>query len=161
MTEQFFHQPPFGVETIKSILPHRYPFLLVDRVLTLGHRDMTGYKNISVGEPVFEGHFPGHAVYPGVLQIESLAQLGAVWVLNQPENAGRIVYLMSVTNVKFRRPVVPGDRLDIEGTVLTYRGSSGKLGGILRVDDKVVSEATITFSVAKTEPAKSAVKATP
>ena len=100
---QFIYQPPFGVEIIRRILPHRYPFLLVDGVTDLGETLLRGYKNLSANEEVFQGHFPSHPVYPGVLHIETLAQVGAVWLLNQPENFGKIAYLMTVDGVKIRR----------------------------------------------------------
>jgi 3-hydroxyacyl-[acyl-carrier-protein] dehydratase len=146
---QFLYQPPFGVEIIRRILPHRYPFLLVDGVTELGETLLRGFKNLSANEEVFQGHFPDHPVYPGVMHIETLAQVGAVWLLNQPENVGKIAYLMTVDNVKIRRPAVPGDRLDVVGEVVRYRGSSGRVEGHLMVGNQVVSEMVISFAIAR------------
>lgn len=145
----FLYEPPFGVETICRIIPHRYPFLLLDQVTHLGETTLRGYKNLTANEEVFQGHFPGHPVFPGVLQIETLAQLGAVWTLSQRQNVGKIAYLMTVDSAKLRRPVVPGDRLDIEGEVLRYRGSSGKVSGRLTVGGVLVSEMVLSFAIAR------------
>lgn len=149
MSIEFIIQPPFGVEAIKTILPHRYPFLLLDGVTSLGDVTMDGFKNMSGSEEVFQGHFPMRPVFPGVLQIECLAQLGATWLLSQPANVGKIAYLMSVEGAKFRRPVLPGDRLDIHGDVLIYRGSSGKVSGTMSVNGQIASEATLAFAIGR------------
>ena len=110
------------VREIMTILPHRYPMLLIDRILEL--EPMTyarGYKNITANEPMFTGHFPGNPVLPGVYMIEALAQLGGTTVLEPGDMARKLVYLVGVDKVKFRRPVIPGDRLDMEARVLRTR----------------------------------------
>lgn len=141
---------PLRYEQITKILPHRYPFLLIDRVVEVepGKR-VKGYKNVSANEPFFEGHFPGLPVMPGVLQVEALAQTAAVLAVT---NAGfdpekQIAYLMSVDGVKFRRPVVPGDRLDLEVEVVSERRGIVKVQGRATVDGERACEAQITAAI--------------
>jgi 3-hydroxyacyl-[acyl-carrier-protein] dehydratase len=130
---------------IMHVIPHRYPFLLIDRVIDLV-RDASaiGIKNVSVNENFFQGHFPGHPVVPGVLIIESMAQTAAVLVVETLGDAmaGRLVYFMSVEGAKFRRPVVPGDQLRIHVTKLRHRGNVWKFAAVARVDGVSVAEAT-------------------
>ncbi|MDX2175539.1 MAG: 3-hydroxyacyl-ACP dehydratase FabZ [Candidatus Sumerlaeia bacterium] len=152
---KFLHQPPFGSDTIKLILPHRYPFLLIDTVDHLDEAGVRGRKLLTVNEEVFNGHFPQQAVYPGVLQVETMAQLGAVWVLSQEEHAGKIAYLMGVNNAKFRRPALPGQVLHVEGVVSKMRSRTGQLDARILVDGKEISSAEILFAFAKHEPAGS------
>ena len=130
---------------IMRAIPHRYPFLLIDRVVELvRNRSAIGVKNVSVNEGFFQGHFPLHPVMPGVLIIESMAQTAAVLVVETlgPEAAGKVVYFMSVEGAKFRRPVVPGDQLRIHCEKQRHRGYVWKFHAIARVDGTAVAEAT-------------------
>ncbi|NLY62179.1 MAG: 3-hydroxyacyl-ACP dehydratase FabZ [Clostridiales bacterium] len=134
------------VNEIMKRIPHRYPFLLVDRVLELelGKRG-EGIKNVTINEPFFQGHFPGTPVMPGVLIIEALAQLGAVIVLGMPENKGKLAFLTGVDNVRFRRQVIPGDQLRLEVEMTRMRGPIGKGKGRALVDGEVAAEGGIMF----------------
>jgi len=152
----FLYKTPFGVETIMKIIPHRYPMLLLDRVTELGESAVRAEKCLTINEGVFEGHFPDHPVFPGVLQIEVMAQAGAVWVLSKPENAGKIAYLMKVTEAKFRRPAVPGDRLMVHGILSNLKSRTGQIEATISVDEKVISSATIFFAFQKDAGAASA-----
>ena len=130
---------------IMHAIPHRYPFLLIDRVVDLvPNVSAIGVKNVSVNESFFQGHFPGHPVMPGVLIIESMAQTAAVLVVETlgPEEAGKVVYFMSVEGAKFRRPVVPGDVLRIHVAKERNRGNVWKFNAVARVDGVAVAEAT-------------------
>ena len=130
---------------IMHAIPHRYPFLLIDRVVDLVRgRSAIGIKNVSVNESFFQGHFPHHPVMPGVLIIESMAQTAAVLVVETlgPEAAGKVVYFMSIEGAKFRRPVVPGDQLRIHVNKERHRGNVWKFTGVARVDGVSVAEAT-------------------
>jgi len=144
---------PGHVIDIKGILaaiPHRYPFLLIDRVVDLvPGESATGIKNVSVNEPFFAGHFPNHPVMPGVLIIESMAQTSAVLVVTTlgPDAEGKIVYFMSIDGAKFRRPVMPGDRLRVEVTRKQRRGPVWKFQGIAKVDNAVVAEAVYSAMI--------------
>jgi UDP-3-O-[3-hydroxymyristoyl] N-acetylglucosamine deacetylase / 3-hydroxyacyl-[acyl-carrier-protein] dehydratase len=135
--------PVITIDEILQVLPHRYPFLLVDRILEVedGKRAV-GLKNVTINEPFFQGHFPGHPIMPGVLIIESMAQVGGMLLMRTvPDPASKVVYFMSLDNVKFRRPVKPGDQLRIEIEVLRLRGSMCSMRGVARVDGDVVCEA--------------------
>lgn len=139
----------FDIEKIMEIIPHRYPFLLVDRVTQVVDGEMiTGYKNLTMNEEFYQGHFPGKPVMPGVLQIEAMAQLGAVLLLSKEENKGKIPFFMSVNNCKFRKPVVPGDRLVMEVTVTKLRGKTGQVAAKGSVDGNVVVQADLMFALA-------------
>ncbi len=131
------------VEEIMKVLPHRYPFLLVDRILEIEERKrIVGLKNVTINEPFFQGHFPGHPIMPGVLIIEAMAQVGGMLLMGSvPDPANKVVYFMSLDNVKFRRPVKPGDQLRIEVDVLQFRGTVCRLHGVAKVDGEIVTEA--------------------
>lgn len=130
-----------------NILPHRYPFLLVDRIVTIEEEKIVGLKNVTMNEPFFQGHFPGHPIMPGVLQLEAIAQVAGVLMLRASENAGKVAYFMSANNVKWRKPVRPGDQLIIEVEMSKSRGKIGKAKGICKVAGEIVSEAEVMFSV--------------
>ena len=146
--------PILDIEAIKEILPHRYPFLLVDRILELdpGKRAV-GLKNVTANEPFFQGHFPLHPVMPGVLIIEAMAQVGGVMILSIEENRGKLAYLGTINDAKFRRPVVPGDALEMEVVLLRIRGNTGKVRCIARVGGQEAASAEILFAlVAPSQP---------
>jgi len=138
----------FDIERIRDILPHRYPFLLVDRILELepGHRAV-GLKNVTINEGFFEGHFPGHAIMPGVLVLEAMAQVGGVLLLSDQENRGKLVYLAAMDKVRLRKPIVPGDTLITVVEVLKNRGRTGKVKTVARVNDQIVAEAEFIFAL--------------
>ena len=137
------------VEQIQEILPHRYPFLFVDRILEVdpGKR-IVGVKNVTVNEPFFQGHFPGKPVMPGVLIIEAMAQVGGVLLLSEIEDRSeKLVYFMGIDDARFRRPIVPGDQIRFELEVLKRRSSTCKLKGVALVDDQVAAEATVLSAI--------------
>lgn len=140
------------VQQIKLIIPHRYPFLLVDKILEVedGVRAV-GLKNVTINEPFFEGHFPEYPVMPGVLIVEALAQVGAVAMLKAEENRGKIGFLAGIDNFRFRGQVKPGDTLILELEVTRLKGSIGKGKGIAKVNDKVVAEGELMFALANPE----------
>jgi UDP-3-O-[3-hydroxymyristoyl] N-acetylglucosamine deacetylase/3-hydroxyacyl-[acyl-carrier-protein] dehydratase len=135
--------PVLGIEQILGTLPHRYPMLLVDRIIEIHGRDrIVGIKNVTFNEPFFQGHFPGHPVMPGVLIIEAMAQAGGMLLMgsvDDPET--KVVYFMSLDNVKFRRPVIPGDQLRFELDLLQFRGRNCRMRGVAYVDGQPVAEA--------------------
>lgn len=135
---------------IQEILPHRYPILLVDRIIefTEGER-IVGQKNVTINEPFFQGHFPGKPVMPGVLILEALAQTGAVLVLGKPENRGKIALFASIDNCRFKRQVVPGDQLRLEIEVTKLRGSIGKCQAKATVDGELACSAELMFVLDK------------
>ncbi len=133
------------IARIMKLIPHRYPFLLIDKVVDLvRNQSATGVKNVTVNENFFQGHFPGHPVMPGVLIIEAMAQTAAVLVVETlgEDAAGRVVYFMSIEGAKFRRPVVPGDQLRIHITKDRSRGNVWKFNAVAKVDGVAVAEAT-------------------
>jgi UDP-3-O-[3-hydroxymyristoyl] N-acetylglucosamine deacetylase/3-hydroxyacyl-[acyl-carrier-protein] dehydratase len=136
------------IKEVMKILPHRYPMLMVDRIVDcLGDSKCTAIKNISINEPYFAGHFPGHPIMPGVLQLEAMAQVSSVLMLRKPENSGKIGYFMSADSVKWRRPVFPGDTLFIETEIVKMRGSIGQTRCRCLVNGEVVSEAELKFAL--------------
>ena len=136
------------IHDVLKILPHRYPFLLVDRIVDfVGDSKCTAIKNVTINEPFFPGHFPNHPVMPGVLQLEAMAQVSSVLMLRKPENQGKIGYFMSADNVKWRRPVLPGDTLFIEAEVIKIRGSIGQTRARCLVNGEVVSEGELKFAL--------------
>ena len=136
-------QAPLDVPAIERVIPHRFPFLLVDRVVELSEDKVVAYKNVTANEPYFAGHFPGHPIMPGVLQVEAMAQAGAVLALNILADPGEkpLVFFMGIDKVKFRKPVVPGDQLRLEVEPTRKGGTIWKMQGRALVDGNVVSEA--------------------
>jgi UDP-3-O-[3-hydroxymyristoyl] N-acetylglucosamine deacetylase/3-hydroxyacyl-[acyl-carrier-protein] dehydratase len=134
-----------SVEEVMKLLPHRPPFLMVDRILKMEGNTIVGVKNVTINEPYFQGHFPGHPIMPGVLQLEAMAQVAGVLLLKRLEAANQIAYFMSAEEVRWRKPVVPGDVLVIEIELTKTRGRIGKAKGICKVAGEIVSEAEVTF----------------
>ncbi len=130
---------------VMKVLPHRPPFLMVDRVTHIEGNRISALKQITIGEPFFEGHFPGHPIMPGVLQLEAIAQVAGILMMRQAENAGKLAYFMSAEDVRWRRPVRPGDTLVIDVEMTKSRGKIGKAKGVCSVDGETVSEANVTF----------------
>lgn len=138
------------VMEIQKIIPHRYPFLLLDRVTEIVKSEsLIGYKNVTIGDQVFQGHFPGHPIYPGVMILEGMAQAGGILAfksmddMTEEEAANKVVYFMSIDKAKFRHPVRPGDKLEYHISVIKRKGSIWLLAGKAYVDSKVVSEAEL------------------
>ena len=135
-------------QQIQEILPHRYPFLLVDRILEMEEgKKAIGLKNVTINEEFFNGHFPGYPVMPGVLIVEALAQVGAVAMLSIEENRGRIGFFAGIDNCRFKRQVTPGDTLRLEVEITRMRGMIGKGKAIATVDGEIACEADITFAL--------------
>jgi 3-hydroxyacyl-[acyl-carrier-protein] dehydratase len=137
------------IQEISAVLPHRYPMLMVDRIIEVSGDSVIGIKNVTINEPHFNGHFPGFPVMPGVLIIEAMAQVGGILISHVNENArGKIMFLASVDEAKFRKPVVPGDQLQIEMKILKMKHTVAKLQGTATVGGQVVAEATLMCKVA-------------
>lgn len=133
---------------IQKILPHRYPFLLVDKIVELEEgKKIKGIKNVTVNEPFFQGHFPGNPIMPGVLICEALAQVGAVMLLSLEENKGKLGVFTGINNFKFRRQVVPGDTLELNAELVTYRHGMGKANVEALVDGQTAAKGEISFAV--------------
>ncbi len=129
-----------------KILPHRYPFLLIDRVIELeGYKRAVGIKNVTINEPFFQGHWPGQPIMPGVLHVEAMAQLAGVLLLRRKLNTGKVAVLLSIDKVKFRRAVVPGDQLRLEGETQSVRARSARVHGRATVDGELACEAKMNF----------------
>ncbi len=137
--------PAMDINEVMKFLPHRYPFLLVDRVLTMDEKKIVALKNVSINEPYFQGHFPGHPIMPGVLQLEAMAQVGGLLMMKQMTGAKQIAYFMAADDVKWRKPVLPGDTLVIEVDMMKSRGKICKAKGVCKVAGETVSEAEVTF----------------
>ena len=139
----------YGIEEIMRVLPHRYPFLLVDRILEIEEgKRVVGIKNVTINEPFFQGHFPGHPIMPGVLIVEAMAQVGGMLLLGGLEEPDqKVVYFMSLDNIKFRKPVKPGDQLVFEVEIVQIRGKVCKTRGVAKVDGEVVAEAEMAAMV--------------
>ena len=139
----------YEIEDLMKILPHRYPFLLVDRVLEVeAQKRVVAIKNVTINEPFFQGHFPGHPIMPGVLIVEAMAQAGGVLLMGSVEDPeSKVVYFMSIDNIKFRRPVRPGDQLRFEVEMVQLRGKVARIAGVAKVDGAVVCEAEMAAMV--------------
>ncbi len=138
------------IERVQQLIPHRYPFLMIDRVVDLViNVSATGIKNVTINEPYFQGHFPTRPVMPGVMIVESMAQTAAVLVVSTlgPESEGRLVYFMSVDNARFRKPVVPGDTLHVHVYKRRQRGNVWKFDAQAKVDGRVVADATFAAMI--------------
>ncbi len=147
---------PYGesvldIKEVQSILPHRYPFLMIDRVVGFdGDSGCTGIKQVTINEPYFQGHFPGHPVMPGVLQIEAMAQVASIILLRRPEHQGKIGYFLSADRVKFRKPVMPGDTLFVEAQLLKTRNTMASAKCRCLVNNEVTSEGELKFAIVDT-----------
>jgi 3-hydroxyacyl-[acyl-carrier-protein] dehydratase len=134
------------IQEIQRILPHRYPFLLIDRVVDLTRKQrIVAIKNVTANEPYFQGHFPGHPIMPGVLMVEAIAQAGGALLLTEvPDHDDKLMVFTGIERARFRRPVVPGDQLRIEVEVTAWRTTAVRMQGVAYVGDKVACEATVT-----------------
>ena len=139
----------FDIQEILEFLPHRYPFLLIDRIVEFERaKRAVAIKNVTINEPYFQGHFPGHPIMPGVLVVEAMAQAGAVLMLHElPDRQTKLAVFTGIDNAKFRRQVVPGDQLRIEVDVLSFRTRAGRMAGKAFIDGKVACEATLTCMI--------------
>jgi UDP-3-O-[3-hydroxymyristoyl] N-acetylglucosamine deacetylase/3-hydroxyacyl-[acyl-carrier-protein] dehydratase len=145
--------PGMGQAQIRRILPHRYPFLLVDRVLEIdGYRRAVGVKNVTVNEPFFQGHYPGEPIMPGVMIVEAMAQLAGILLLRKLELSGKVPVLLSIDRVKFRRAVVPGDQIRLEAETLRLSGDRGRVQCRSTVGDALVAEARLNFALTESSP---------
>jgi 3-hydroxyacyl-[acyl-carrier-protein] dehydratase len=146
-------QPPpkqtMDILEIMSLLPHRFPFLLIDRVVEMERKQrIVAIKNVTINEPHFQGHFPDYPIMPGVLMVEAIAQAGGALLLNEiPDRDSKLMVFTSIENARFRRPVTPGDQLRIEVTVLNWRSRAVKMGGTITVDGKLVCDAVVMCQV--------------
>ncbi len=138
-----------NITEIMAILPHRFPFLLIDRVIEMERKTrIVAIKNVTINEPHFTGHFPNYPIMPGVLMVEAIAQTGGALLLTEiPDRDSKLMVFTGIDNAKFKRPVIPGDQLRIEVTVLNWRTRAVKMQGIITVEGKVACEATVTCMV--------------
>ena len=139
----------FNIQEIMDFLPHRYPFLLIDRVVEFEPaKRLVAIKNVTINEPFFQGHFPGYPIMPGVLVVEAMAQAGGMIMMAEiPDRTTKLVVFTGIERAKFRRPVTPGDQLRIEVEVLSFRPRAGRIHGRALVDGKLACEATLTCQV--------------
>jgi 3-hydroxyacyl-[acyl-carrier-protein] dehydratase len=147
--EQPARTTTMDIHEIMSLLPHRYPFLLIDRVVEMEPRQrIVAIKNVTINEPHFQGHFPDYPIMPGVLMVEAIAQAGGALLLSEiPDRDSKLMVFTSIENARFRRPVTPGDQLRIEVTVLNWRSRAVKMLGNITVDGKLVCDATVMCQV--------------
>lgn len=145
---------PMGVAEITTLLPHRYPFLLLDRIVEFEPtKRIVAIKNVTANEPFFQGHFPGYPIMPGVLVLEALAQAGALMILHEDATPGeRLIFFTGVDGCRFRAPVVPGDQLRLEVEVLRFRATAGRMFGRALVGEKLAAEATLSCAVVPRHP---------
>ena len=139
------------INEIKKLLPHRYPFLMVDKIVDIEGTKITAIKNVTANEPFFQGHFPGMPVMPGVLIVEALAQTGGVRILQEPQYKGKAAYFASMNNIKFRKPVVPGDTLILEAEIIKWKAKIAVVHGLAKVGEDVVAEADFLISMIDTQ----------
>ena len=138
----------FDISAIEKILPHRYPFLLVDKIVEFTENKIVGIKNVTINEPFFQGHFPGNPIMPGVLQLEAMAQVGGIMLLNTIDNPQDVwVYIAAINDAKFKKPVVPGDVIRFELEMLDLRRNICRMQGKGFVEGKLVSSATMLASI--------------
>ncbi|MBO8156663.1 MAG: 3-hydroxyacyl-ACP dehydratase FabZ [Bacillaceae bacterium] len=138
----------YDIDAIKKVIPHRYPFLLIDKVTEMEEgKRAVGLKNVSMNEPYFQGHFPDYPVMPGVLIVEALAQVGAVAMLSKEENKGKLAFFTGIDKCRFKRQVKPGDQLKLEVEIIRAKGRIGKGKGIATVDGEVACETEIMFAI--------------
>ncbi len=144
----------FDIQAILGFLPHRYPFLLIDRIVEFEPtKRLVAIKNVTINEPFFQGHFPDYPIMPGVLVVEAMAQAGGIIMLHElPDRAARLVVFTGIERAKFRRPVTPGDQLRIEVNVLSFRTRAGRIEGRATVDGKLACEAVLTCQVVPRNP---------
>jgi 3-hydroxyacyl-[acyl-carrier-protein] dehydratase len=144
----------FDIQEIMGFLPHRYPFLLIDRIVEFEPtKRLVAIKNVTINEPFFQGHFPGYPIMPGVLVVEAMAQAGGIIMMHElPDRAQKLVVFTGIERAKFRRPVTPGDQLRIEVDVLSFRTRAGRIEGKAYVDGKMTCEATLTCQVVPRSP---------
>ena len=135
------------ISKIMELLPHRYPMLLVDRILEVGSDRCTGIKNVTINEPFFQGHYPGRPIMPGVLILEAMAQTGAVILLADPEHRRKVPVMGAIEDVKFKRQVVPGDQLRIDVELLWIRNNAGKIKAVAKVDGELAAKMEMTFKL--------------
>ena len=148
-TAELAPKTTLDINEIMSILPHRYPFLLIDRVVEMERKQrIVAIKNVTINEPHFQGHFPDYPIMPGVLMVEAIAQTGGALLLTEiPDRDEKLMVFTGIEDAKFKRPVTPGDQLRIEVTVVNWRTRAVKMAGSITVDGKVVCEATVTCMV--------------
>ena len=157
------HQQTMDILEIMSILPHRYPFLLIDRVVEVERKQrIVAIKNVSFNEPQFQGHFPNYPIMPGVLMVEAIAQAGGALLLTEiPDRDNKLMVFTGIDSAKFRRPVVPGDQVRIEVKVLNWRSTAVRMQGTATVEGKVVCEATVMCALVPRAAKKSSSEAVP
>ncbi|MEW6606321.1 MAG: 3-hydroxyacyl-ACP dehydratase FabZ [bacterium] len=140
------------ITQIQEILPHRYPFLLIDRIIEMErNKRIVGIKNVTCNESFFQGHFPGHPVMPGVLILEAMAQVAGVLMLSEPEHTGKIVYFTGIDHARFRKTIIPGDQLRFEIIPIKIRQKVAVMEGKAYVENKLAAEATLMFAVSEKE----------